>query len=127
VPRYFFDLYNDMDVLDEEGKELPDIDAAKATALCEVREMVLASIADDSELNLCHYINVRDEGGAIVYVMRFQDAVTIKRGGKVLSQPSANVLRCFGFKLVRHPQQFSFDDFVSRYARQVPAMLRAVA
>jgi len=89
VPRYYFDLHNDMDVLDEEGKELPDLRAVQAAALCEVREMALASIADNGELNLCHHIDVRDESGAIVYVMRFEDAVTVKRGGKVLSQPPA--------------------------------------
>jgi hypothetical protein len=89
VPRYFFDLHNGMDVLDEEGKELPDLEAAKGTALAEVREMILASIADNSELDLCHYVQVRDEGGAIVYVMRFEDAVTVKRAAKVLSRPSA--------------------------------------
>ena len=38
VARYFFDLYNDMDVLDEEGVELHDLDDALDRALCEARD-----------------------------------------------------------------------------------------
>jgi hypothetical protein len=85
VPRYFFDLYNDMDVLDEEGKKLPNLEAAKAEALREVREMLQASIIDSGTINLCHRIDVRDEAGRIVHVVHFEDAVTVQRGDEVLS------------------------------------------
>jgi hypothetical protein len=92
MPRYFFDLHNDVDAIDEEGKVFPDIEAAKANVLAEVREMVKASIADTGRIDLRHYINVRDESGTIVYVMHFEDAVTIQRGAEVLSEASASTL-----------------------------------
>jgi hypothetical protein len=88
MPRYFFDLHNDMDALDPEGKELASLDAAKLHALCEARVMVKASIDDRGHIDLRHHINVRDESGRIVYVMPFEDAVTVQRGGEVLSRPS---------------------------------------
>jgi len=89
MPRYFFDLHNDLDALDPEGKELPDLDAAKAHALCEARVMLKASIDDRGHIDLRHYINVRDESGQLVYVMQFENAVTVRRGDQVLSRPSA--------------------------------------
>lgn len=87
VPRYFFDLHNDFDAIDPEGKEIADLAAAKAAALVEAREMIQASISENGKVNLRHHIDVRDESGAILFVMHFEDAVTIKRGTHVLSGP----------------------------------------
>ncbi len=91
MPRYFFDLYNDMTALDPEGKELPDLDAAKEHVLSEVREMIVASIQDFGHIDLHHHIDVREESGAVVYVMHFEDAVTVRRAHQILSQPSVAV------------------------------------
>jgi hypothetical protein len=88
MPRYFFDLHNDMDALDPEGKELPSLEAAKAHALVEALEMIQASIVDHRKVDLRHHIDVRDETGVVVYVMNFEDAVTIQRGSEVLSRAS---------------------------------------
>jgi hypothetical protein len=89
VPRFFFDLHNDMEAPDEEGVELPGLEAAKAHALCEARTMIRASVAESAKINLCHHIDVRDETGTVVYVVHFEDAVTVKRGADVLSRPAA--------------------------------------
>ena len=86
VPRYFFDLHNDLDVRDDDGKEFPDVDAARVNALLEAREMIKASIDDTGMIDLRNHIDVRDEGGAVICVMHFQNAVTIQRGAQVLSQ-----------------------------------------
>jgi hypothetical protein len=85
--RYFFDLHNDVDAIDEEGVELPDLEAAKAHSLGEARTMIQASVADAGRIDLRHHIDVRDESGAVVHVMRFEDAVKIQRGEHILSQP----------------------------------------
>ena len=76
MPRYFFDLHNDIDALDEEGKDLPDLEAALDVALCEARTMIQASVAETGRIDLRHHIDVR-EGSEIVYVMHFEDAVTV--------------------------------------------------
>jgi hypothetical protein len=89
MPRYFFDLHNDIDAIDDEGKVFPDLAAVKANVLAEAREMIQASVAETGRIDLRHYIEVRDESGAVVYVMHFEDAVTVKRGTEMLSQTSA--------------------------------------
>jgi hypothetical protein len=89
VPRYFFDLHNDMDACDDEGVELSNTDAALAHALSEARTMIQASVAETGRIDLRHHIDVRDESGTIVYVMHFEDAVTVQRGPEILSRASA--------------------------------------
>jgi hypothetical protein len=88
VPRYFFDLHNDVESLDPEGKELPGFEAAKAGALAEALQMIQAGIADHRKVDLRDHIDVRDESGAVVYVLHFEDAVTVQRGSEILSRPS---------------------------------------
>ena len=89
MPHYFFDLHNDMDVMDDEGVKLPDLGAAKAHALREARTMIQASVAEAGRIDLRHHIDIRDESGAVVHVMRFEDAVRIQRGEEIISQPPA--------------------------------------
>jgi hypothetical protein len=88
VPVYFFDLHNDTDALDDEGKDLPDFAAAKTNALSEAREMIKTSLDETGRIDLSHHIDVRDQSGAILYVIRFEDAVTVQRGEWVLSRAS---------------------------------------
>jgi hypothetical protein len=91
MPRYFFDLHNDLDALDHEGKEFANLEAAKAAALCEVREMIQASVAEHGKIDLRHFISLRDESGSVVLNMHFEDAVTVRRGEQILNQASAAV------------------------------------
>jgi hypothetical protein len=81
MPRYFFDLYNDMVALDEEGTVLPNTKAAQARGLSEAREMIRASVEDHKRIDLEHRIEVRDEGGEIVSAIRFEEAVQFVRDG----------------------------------------------
>ena len=87
MAQYFFDLHNDIDAIDHEGVDLPDLMAAKLHALDEARTMIQASVAESGRIDLRHYLDVRDETGAVVHVMRFEDAVQIRRGDDILSQP----------------------------------------
>jgi hypothetical protein len=76
VPRYFFDLHNDIDVTDGEGKELSGLAEAQRIALDEAREMIAASV-ETGEVNLNHFIQVRDEAGEMIQRLSFGQAVTI--------------------------------------------------
>ena len=89
MPRYFFDLHNDVDALDEEGVELRDANAAITHALYEARTMIQASVAETGRIDLRHHIDVRDDAGEILHVLHFEDAVTVQRGTEVLSRASA--------------------------------------
>jgi hypothetical protein len=78
MPRYFFHLRNDLDVPDPEGKELPDLDAARAQALAFAVDMAAASVLEHRKLNLQHRIDVEDETGAILLTVTFGDAITLE-------------------------------------------------
>lgn len=82
MPQYFFDLHDDIDAIDQEGRVLSDLEAAKVHTLGEVREMIRASVAETGRIDLGHHIDIRDDSGAVVYVMHFGEAVTIVRGGE---------------------------------------------
>lgn len=88
MPRYFFDLHNDMDAVDVEGRDFPDLQAARSTAIKEARAMICASVSADGKINLRHCIKLRDESGAVVSVVHFEDAVQVTRGSEVLSGKS---------------------------------------
>lgn len=78
-----------MEALDDEGRELPNLEAANANALRETIEMIQASIGEHHRIDLQHHIDIRDESGAILFVMHFGDALTVRRGDRVLSRPPA--------------------------------------
>ena len=88
MPRYFFDLHNDMDAVDVEGRDFPDLQAARSTAVKEARAMICASVSVDGKINLRHCIKLRDESGAVVSVVHFEDAVQVTHGSEVLSGKS---------------------------------------
>ena len=77
MPRYYFHLYNDIDARDEEGVELPDLEAARDHATAEARNMTSVSVLEHGRVNLHHRIEVADHAGAVVATVEFGDAVAI--------------------------------------------------
>lgn len=76
--RYFFHLHNDIDVRDDEGVDLPDLDTARRRAVQYACEMAAESVRD-GHLVLSHSIEVTDEAGDRVFSLSFADAVQIDR------------------------------------------------
>jgi hypothetical protein len=76
MPRFFFHLFDDLDVPDGEGMDLPDHATARARALMEARVMAAQAVRQ-GRLNLEHRIEVTDERGAIVVTVSFGEAVSI--------------------------------------------------
>jgi hypothetical protein len=74
--RYFFHLHDDIEAHDEEGRELPDIEAARRSALAEIRQVAAESV-HEGPLNLGHYVEVEDESGTRVLKITFGEAVTV--------------------------------------------------
>jgi hypothetical protein len=73
MPRFYFHVYNDLVATDEEGLELPDVDAAREQAMDSARELVCESI-HQGHLNLDHRIEVDDENGRRVMTVSYRDA-----------------------------------------------------
>ena len=75
--RYFFHLRESGDVVvDEEGRELPDIAAVEAAARMNAR-CVIAGEAMAGKLPLAACIEVHDERGQPVLELPFRDAVIL--------------------------------------------------
>jgi hypothetical protein len=77
MARYFFNLYNDMEVLDPEGRDLPSIDDARAAAVREARQMMQEAVAN-GKLTLSDRIEVADEAGVVLLTVTFRDAVAVE-------------------------------------------------
>ena len=81
MARFYFDLHDDEDVIDNQGRELGGVEEAKLEAVIEAREMIGASVAEGT-IDLHHHIDVRDEGGSVIHTVRFGDVVQVVREGR---------------------------------------------
>jgi hypothetical protein len=79
VPRFFFHVFDDAVIRDEEGIELADAEAARRTALEGARAMMCEQLVK-GRLSLHHRVEVEDEEGGAVLTLRFGDAVEIETG-----------------------------------------------
>jgi hypothetical protein len=74
--RYFFHLFNDLDVPDLEGRDLPDDAAARTVAIAEAREMMAADVRK-GRLDLSHRIDVENRFRQPVVTIRYRDAIEL--------------------------------------------------
>lgn len=76
MPRFYFHLHNDVDVSDEGGQELADLDAARAHAF-KMARFEVSEAAKDGRIVLSHRIDIEDESGSVLATVNFRDAVQI--------------------------------------------------
>jgi hypothetical protein len=79
VPKFYFHLYNDMDVPDFEGVELPDLAAARAAAIEQARGMIGEMAKADGRIVLSHHIDIEDEDERVLDTVMFRDIIRIDR------------------------------------------------
>ncbi|HEX8484472.1 DUF6894 family protein [Sphingomonas sp.] len=77
MARYFLNIYDDLIVLDEEGVELPNLEAARLQALHGARDLMVEQVRH-GYIVLSHWIDVVDESGTVVLRLPFRDAIDIK-------------------------------------------------
>jgi hypothetical protein len=77
VPRFFFNVYDDVIVLDEDGLDLPDLAHAQREALRSARSLACQQVGR-GELHLDHRIEIADERGECLAKVRFVDAIDIR-------------------------------------------------
>ena len=76
MQRYYFHLYNDVEIRDEKGLELPNQAVAFKRAADMAREMAAQSVRE-GRLVLDHRIVVCDETAAEVGTVYFRDVVEV--------------------------------------------------
>ena len=77
MPRFFFNLRNNVSVEDREGKELPDVETAREQAITHARG-IMSEDVKDGRLVLRDEIDVIDESGVRLLTVRFGEAVEIE-------------------------------------------------
>ena len=78
VARFYFHLHNDMNVADNEGTELPDLEAARLHAVRLVRVTFAETAKDEGRVALHHRIDIENEAGEVLDAVRFGDAVRVE-------------------------------------------------
>jgi hypothetical protein len=78
VPRFYFHLHNDVDIPDDEGVELPDLEAARAHAVRSARVTFGEVAKDEGRVVLHHRIDIEDEQGVVLDTVHFRDAVKVE-------------------------------------------------
>lgn len=79
MPLFFFHIFDDLDLIDEEGIDMTDAAAARVAAVAGARGMMSEQVKT-GHLSLHHRIEVVDEGGGAVLTLPFADAVEIETG-----------------------------------------------
>lgn len=78
MPHYHFNLHNSIGfVADEEGQDLPDLDAARTEALRNARG-IMAEEVRVGRLDLAGKLEVVDGGGASLLTIAFAEAIELE-------------------------------------------------
>ena len=77
VPRFYFHLRNDIDVPDDEGKELPDLEAALELAASQARKLAGEVVKEQGRITLSHRIDVEDEDHKLLATIAIRDVVRV--------------------------------------------------
>ena len=78
MPRFYFHLINDMNVPDDEGRELPDVEAARNWAALSVRKLAGQILKEEGRIALHHRIDIEDEWHNVVAAVQFRDVVKVE-------------------------------------------------
>jgi len=78
MPQFYFDLHDDMDVTDEEGRKLPDLETAHAYAMNLARFEIGQAVIARGKVRLSHRIDIENGQGQVVGSLRFGDVVEIR-------------------------------------------------
>lgn len=76
---YHLHLFNDDDVLDEEGQEFADLDMAEREAIRNARDVIAEHVRHGHPINLNHRVEITDANGTILKVVQFGECVCFAR------------------------------------------------
>lgn len=79
TPRYRLNLFNDADVLDDEGYDLADLAEAKEKAISGARGLISEHVRLGRPINLDHRMEIVDDG-KVLAIIPFRELVTIVDG-----------------------------------------------
>lgn len=77
MPRYFLNLFNDVETYDEDGRDYVDLAAAKEVAIAGALELMAAHVRQMKPIHLSHRIEVADGEGRVLAVIPFRELITV--------------------------------------------------
>lgn len=77
MPTFYFHVRDDMDVADDEGAELRDVEAARDYATRSARALMCETMKENGRITLSHRIDIEDEQGGVVASVPFGEAIRI--------------------------------------------------
>ena len=80
MPHYFFHVLNEIEARDEDGQYFADLDEAVAEARETAADLIRDEIRGGRQIHPDHRIEIEDEQGQVVFVLRFGDLLA--GGGK---------------------------------------------
>jgi hypothetical protein len=78
MPRFYFHLYNAVNVHDDEGRELPTLEAAQMEATHACRAIMAEDVRTEGHITLSHRIEIGGDDGATMLVLPFRACVEIR-------------------------------------------------
>ena len=78
MSHFYFHLINDLDVPDDEGVELHDLDSAREVARCNARMLMGQMLKEEGRINLSHRIEIEDDHGRVIETVWFRDVVQVE-------------------------------------------------
>jgi len=72
MPHFYLHLHNDIDAADEEGKEFPDLAAARSYAQAQVRCLVGETVKETGRIVLSHRIDIANEQQDVLETVHFE-------------------------------------------------------
>lgn len=79
VPRFYFHLHNDLDVPDQEGQSLSDLQAARDWAACQARILAGEMAKEEGRVVLHHRIDIEDSEGRVLSSVSFRDVLQVEQ------------------------------------------------
>lgn len=85
MPQYFFHVLNEIEARDEHGQFFSDLDEAVTEARETAADLIRDEIRAGRQIHPDHRIEIEDDRGRVVHVLRFGDLVA---GGRESAQGS---------------------------------------
>ena len=77
VPRFYFHLRDDLNVPDEEGSDLLDLEAALQRAATQARKLAGEIVKEQGRITLSHRIDIEDEHHEVAGTVLVRDVVRV--------------------------------------------------
>ena len=78
MPRYFFHLFNAVNIRDDEGRDFATLDDAHTDATKACRALMANDLQNEGQITLSHRIEIVDDDGATKLVLPFRACVEIR-------------------------------------------------